>query len=563
MALRLVHYGPDLPLFTREEIRGTTYRIMNPQVKLRYFSRGESNATTSADYFLMPKPSGTYRIFCLGGSTTAGYPYWYNGSSASFLRERLRRTFPARNIEVINLGLTATNSFTVLDMARELTGYEPDLLIVYDGHNEFYGALGVASRETVLGGRIMINLYIRLIHSRVFLLLRDGYDVLHTMLRGNPDLSKHGITMESLARGKHIPYGSRLYNEGKHTFESNLNDLRDLCREHGIPVILSTQVSNLRGYPPFVSRRPDDLPPEDRQTIDAAITAGEAAVKNHDWETAIGKFTAAASLDSLHAGTRFAIACCLDVSGRRTEALWEYVKARDFDQLRFRASGDFNRLITQMEDSTTVGVADMERLFMAHSPDSLIGNELVLEHVHPNSTGYFLMAGEYAAVMRRRSLLASPDEWARNDTIPDSTFWGERPVTEIDERIAARRTEILTAGWPFVSQQGIVPQPASTDTLGRIAEHFVEGRWGWVETHQAAASFYAGRNEGGNLAREYAILRCQVPRLLWPTLEPTRLLMRRPAPPVTAPGHFPTTSTEAHQETNSPNKSPTRQAADY
>ena len=137
----------------------------------------------------------------------------------------------------------------------------------------------------------------------------------------------------------------------------------------------------------------------------------------------------------------------------------------------------------------------MERLFMAHSPDSLIGNELVLEHVHPNSRGYFLMAAEYAAVMRQRGHLASPEEWARNDTIPETTLWRERQVTEVDERIAARRTAILTAGWPFVPQQGVVSPVDSADTLGRIVERFVEGKWGWVEAHQAAVSFYAARNE--------------------------------------------------------------------
>jgi lysophospholipase L1-like esterase len=529
LALRLVHYGPDLSLFTTEEIAGTTYHIMSPQVKLRYFPRGETNATTSADYFVMPKTSGTYRIFCLGGSTTAGYPYWYNGSFSSFLRERLHRTFPAGDIQVINLGMTATNSFTVLDMARELTSYEPDLLIVYDGHNEFYGALGVASRETVMGGRFLTNLYLILIKSRVFLLLRQGYEALHALVPGSPDRNRQNITMESLARDTQIPYGSQIYNEGRKTFEANLKDLRELCRDHAIPIILSSQVSNLRGCPPFVSRRPDDLRADDRQTIDAAIAAGETATRNRDWEAAIGKFRIAAALDSLHAGTHFAIACCLDIVGHRDEARREYLKARDFDQLRFRTSGDFNRLIAGMEDSTIVGVADMERVFMAHSPDSLIGNELMLEHVHPNSRGYFLMAREYAAVMHRRGLLASPEEWARNDTIPETTLWKERQVTEVDERIAARRTAILTAGWPFVSQQGAVPPLDSADTLGRIVEHFVEGKWGWVEAHQAAVSFYAARNERDHIAREYATLRSQVPQFLWPNLEPSLLLPAQPA----------------------------------
>ncbi len=211
LILRLVHYGPDLSLFRTEELAGTTYHILNPQVKLRYFSRGESNTTASADYFVMPKPRGIYRIFCLGGSTTAGYPYWYNGSFSSFLRERLLRTFPAGKFEVINLGLTATNSFTVLDMARDLIAYEPDLLIVYDGHNEFYGALGVASRESVPGGRFLTDLSLRLIHCRVFMLMRQGYETLLALVRGAPGPGRQNITLESLARGTNIPYGSQIY----------------------------------------------------------------------------------------------------------------------------------------------------------------------------------------------------------------------------------------------------------------------------------------------------------------------------------------------------------------
>jgi hypothetical protein len=335
--------------------------------------------------------------------------------------------------------------------------------------------------------------------------------------------------MESLARGSTIPYGSQIYRDGKDTFEANLEDLRKICRANGVPLILSTQVSNLRGYPPFVSRRPGNLPPETRQKLDAAIASGEAAVRIRHWETAVMEFRRAAELDSLHAGTRFALACCLDVSGRRIEARLEYARARDYDQLRFRTSGDFNRMIMEMEDGTTVGVADMERVFMTHSPDSLIGNELLLEHVHPNSRGYFLMAGEFAKVMRRLGLFTSSSEWARNDTIPESTLWNERPVTEVDERTAARRTAILVAGWPFSSRQGVVPPVDSADTLGRIAEGFVDGTRGWVETHRAAAAFYAGRKEHEKLAREEAVLRSQIPEVLRPILDPARNTSEPPA----------------------------------
>ncbi len=68
---------------------------MNPEVKSRYFARIGFNPSTSPDMFQMPKPAGTFRIFCLGGSTTVGYPYSFNVAFSSFLRDHLRGVFPS------------------------------------------------------------------------------------------------------------------------------------------------------------------------------------------------------------------------------------------------------------------------------------------------------------------------------------------------------------------------------------------------------------------------------------------------------------------------------------
>ncbi len=172
-SLRIANYGSDVSLFATEVINGKTYYFMNPDVKARYFSRVEFSPNTSPDFFQMPKPDTTFRIFCLGGSTTAGFPYGFVGSFSTFLRDRLRMLFPDKKIEVINFGMTATNSYTVLDIAQELVDYQPDLLIVYDGHNEFYGALGIASRESIIGSRWFTKLYLRLVHFRSFQFLRN------------------------------------------------------------------------------------------------------------------------------------------------------------------------------------------------------------------------------------------------------------------------------------------------------------------------------------------------------------------------------------------------------
>ncbi|MBX2993083.1 MAG: hypothetical protein KF749_18175, partial [Bacteroidetes bacterium] len=449
LALRLAQYGPDLSLFTTETLAGRTYHVMNAEVKNRYFPSMPFNPTTSPDYFEVPKPAATYRIFCLGGSTTVGYPYWYNGSFSSFLRDRLRTIFPEREIEIVNVGMTATNSFTVNDMAREIVRYEPDLFIVYDGHNEFYGALGVASHQSIARSRWLTKLYLRLIHFRTFQLLQDVAGFVMQVFTGEPASTTGSTMMEKLARGQYIPYGSTLYNAGMSTYRDNLAELATIASGAGIPVLLGSQVSNLRDLPPFVSEDPESGAGLERQDEFAAVFQRGVQYWNaRKVDSALFAFSTASSIDSLRADAYYYIARCLDYLGRKEEAQRLYVKARDYDMLRFRMSSDFNNIMKQASNERGMIFVDMEQAFRAHSTDSLIGNRLIVEHLHPHSKGYFILAKEYARAMRENGLLASADDWTARDTISDSWLWEARSLTEIDERIARRRTEVLTSGWP-------------------------------------------------------------------------------------------------------------------
>jgi tetratricopeptide (TPR) repeat protein len=508
--LRLMGYGPDLSLFTTETINGRTYHIMNPGVKHRYFTRVAFLPSTSPDYFLVPKPAGTYRIFCLGGSTTVGFPYWYNAAFSSFLRDRLRAVFPGKTIEVINLGMTATNSFTALDMTREVLDYEPDLIIVYDGHNEFYGALGVASRESMGGSRWLANLSLRLIHLRTFLAMRDGYAMIGKLFAGD-DPSSRGTMMEKLARGRYIPSGSDLYRDGLDAFRANLGDIRDLCSSRNVPVILGTQVSNLRGLPPFISTDASALSPEEQLKFHASFNAGQSAMMNGSFASALVSFRDALQLLPYHAEAHFRMARCLDTLGRHAEAQTAYRLARDNDELRFRTSTDFNEAILAMDDGRLTTAVDMERIFAAHSRDSLIGYGLILEHLHPSSYGQFLLARGYAEAMRSRALFAPADEWERRDTISDAALWRDRRVTPLDDRLAERRTEVLVTAWPFQEEEGLVSSIATTDTLGLIADRATRGEIHWLQAHEGAVEYYGSRGDVVGLEREYRTIIDQFP----------------------------------------------------
>lgn len=513
LGLRVIGYGPDLSLFTTEVLAGKTHTVMNPDVKNRYFARVTFNPSTSPDYFLIPKPEGTYRIFCLGASTTVGYPYWYNGSFSSFLRDRLRRVFPEKSIEVINVGMTATNSFTVNDMAAELVNYEPDLFIVYDGHNEFYGALGVASNESTGGSRWMTKLHLRAIHLKTFYLMREMFVEARAMIAGKGIERSGGTMMERLAAGQFIPFDSPLYAKGLNTYRENLSDLVALCAARRIPLLLGSQISNLRDLHPFISEHQLHWSTGQRDAFEQHFQTGLSHWKDGSFIDALGSFTDAMHLDSLHAGIYYRIARCLDTLGRKHEALQAYARARDLDQLRFRMSSDFNAAMREAGSQKGAAYVDIERKFKEDSPDSLIGFNLLFEHVHPKSRGYFLIAKEYARSMRELALLASREEWSQRDTVSDETHWNSRCVTPMDELLAIRRTEILTSGWPFVSQTPTVNAVAKDDTLALIVENMTRARWNWGQAHNAAADYYLRRGEWNNAERELLTITNQLPLL--------------------------------------------------
>ncbi len=518
-ALRLAHYGPNLSLLTTETIGGRVYHIMNPSVKDRYFSHVRFNPSPSPDYFLVPKPKGTYRIFCLGGSTTVGYPYWFNGSFAAFLRDRVRAVFPGRQIEVINMGMTATNSFTVLDFARELVNYEPDLFVVYDGHNEFYGALGVSSRESLGHSRWLAELNLSLLRFRTFVLLRDIYQWAAGLFQKPTDTRQGGTMMERLARGEYIRYRSEEYQDALSIFNENLDSFTELARQHNVPVLLSSQVSNLRDQAPFVSEPDPRITQDDRQAWEQSFERGQQEWNRGDITAALSGFRTAALHDSMRADIHYAIGQCLDSLHDPRQALAEYVRARDLDELRFRASSDFNDAIRHHEDGKGVWFVDMEQMFKANSPDSIIGNSLIEEHLHPNSRGYFLMGKAYTQVMRQHGLLEPADAWDTHDTVSDERLWRERNLTELDERIADRTREVLISGWPFKAQFPTVTAVAGTDTLGQIAEKAVRAVWSWAQAHETAAEYYARRGELDNVEKEYQVVISQIPLDAMPYLE--------------------------------------------
>ena len=147
--LRVGGYGGDMSAFEVPAALRGAYKVPGENVGRRYFPQERFPPSPPGDAFLVNKPAHSLRIFVLGESSAAGFPYPPNGTFARVLRDALTDVLPHDTVEVVNMGMAATNSYTIVDLAGDVIDQKPDAVIIYGGHNEYYGALGAGSTESL------------------------------------------------------------------------------------------------------------------------------------------------------------------------------------------------------------------------------------------------------------------------------------------------------------------------------------------------------------------------------------------------------------------------------
>ncbi len=101
------------------------------------------------DRFLCKKPDGVTRIAVLGGSSIQGFMLRDSQTIPSRLEWHLSKAgYP--NVEVINAGVAGYNTLQLRRLLPELWTFEPDMLVVYAGHNDYtyYPAIEAALRAS-------------------------------------------------------------------------------------------------------------------------------------------------------------------------------------------------------------------------------------------------------------------------------------------------------------------------------------------------------------------------------------------------------------------------------
>ena len=475
LGLRAGGYGSAYPLFVHHQTSAGL--AVNQAVGWRYFGDGPFRPTPELDLFQSDKTPGTYRIFVQGESTAQGFPYGHGGAPSRMLEQRLQAAFPEWEVEVVNTALTAVSSWTLLDQADEIIAQEPDAVVIYTGHNEFYGAFGVGSTTTLGRWRPLVKTYLMMRHVRTAQLLADLLSRIGDTRRGKSSPDAPRTVMQLMAGEQRVPLDSPRYREGLDQFRANLGELLARYQRHGIPVLIGTLASNERDQPPFISGLAAST---DSAAWWRDFHGAAAALARGDTEAATHTLEALVHTDNTAAIAHYALARLHDARGDTVRAHTEYRAAKDRDQLRFRASEAFNGVIRDEAARHGATVVETQGALERHAPGGTIGKTLMLEHLHPNLDGYFIIADAFFDILRQRAPAGPPAP-----SISLAQARADIPITEVDSVIGLLRTDRLVSGWPFQPRGGeripIVDTLHPVDQVQHLAQAVVVGNLPWPE----------------------------------------------------------------------------------
>ena len=394
--------------------------------------------------FPRAKPPGTYRIFCLGGSTTFGRPYDDVTSFAGWLRELLPEVDASRRWEVINAGGVSYASYRVARVMDELAALEPDLFIVYTGQNEFLEERTYAAMRRLPAPLMAVAAALsgtRTWAAMGGLLRRAG------AVPNAADASRDLLAGEVEARLDRAA-GLDLYERDDELRDKVLRHYRvslermvAIARSAGAEVIFVLPASNLRSCSPFKSQHTDGLDPARRDRSRSLLAAARRQMEDRAWPAALASLDEAIALDPRFAELHYQRGRALFALGRHAAAKAAFERARDEDVCPLRAVAGMESILRRVAAESEVALVDfaglLEGRLEASAGHSILGEEDFLDHVHPTVAGHRALALALIEALRQLGVLP-PGAGLREDDL-------RRVVARVEGRIDGAKQALALA----------------------------------------------------------------------------------------------------------------------
>ncbi len=321
--------------------------ITDPENPSQWMTNPDKRTSFHEQRFAKDKPSRTFRIVALGGSSVNYLDYAFKD-----LAVRLSNTLKPRysEVEVINCGGLSYGSHRLVIIAAEMMQYAPDMLLLYSGHNEFEEL-----EQLQLAQLQVLPLQRALGHSALFRVLRDRI-ASHQIAALEEEHNKRimEIAVPDSARAWQHAFTQEEVAERMATYENNLGHILQMCRERRIPAIIGTVPSNL---------------------IKPALygEAGERYEKEAVAQFKQGEYSAGRE------------------AGRKILQ----------ESTRHQSSDMENAVIRRLAKEFAIPLADVEAAVIAAEPHHVPGETLFGDHCHLNGEGNRIWIETYEREIRR------------------------------------------------------------------------------------------------------------------------------------------------------------------
>jgi len=374
-------FNPNFPLFERH---ASVYRTAHSREP--FFCPQE---------FPVEKPPSGFRIFCFGGSTVHGHPYLSDTAFPKWLEMELGATDSTKTYQAINCGGVSYARYRLAPIVREVLHYQPDLIIVATGENEFLEDRTYHSVKSRSASRAWLQ--DTAYSLRIVRLGRNWVQGAKSTPQNGPDAVQHEVQPKLDQESGYASYhrDDAWHQQVLAQFEDSIQGMISDCRKAGVPILLLKLGSNLRDCPPLKSEHRSGLTPaqetEWQRAFDSGTKAENPAGKSNapaPLTEALAFYRRAEVLDSEHALLAFRMARILDRLGKKSDALQYYRRAKDMDICPLRMPNTHAEALKRISTQTTTPLVDVAGLLATKCPDAIPGNDWYLDHVHPTIRGH-------------------------------------------------------------------------------------------------------------------------------------------------------------------------------
>lgn len=446
----LVGFADNVPLFVEAAGEDGSVILRTADNQIRWFNYQE---------FPQHKAGTSYRIFCMGGSTTYGRPYSDRASFCGWLRAYLKAADPTRNWEVINAGGISFASYRVARLMDELRRYQPDLFIVYSGHNEFL-------EERSYGGLIdlpawLINLNATLSGTRTYSVMKKLIDAMQPAVhaaaqRGNTlsgdvdEILNHSVGPDSYHRDDVLKQQIITH------YRLNMRRMVRIARSAGADIVFVQPASNIKDMSPFKSEHKPGLDEQAKQEWQSLYERARELQDAGNAGGALAVYRQALGIDDRYADLHYRIGQVLFELGRYDAAETAFRRAIEEDVVPLRILDSMQGIVAEVAAEEDVPLIDFPGLireaYLARYEHAIPGEEYFPDHVHTNIEGYRLLG------------LALFDQLVEQGVATPDASWGEA-------RIEAVGQELIAGLDPRVEGRALL-------TLGRVLD--------WAGKHDEA-----------------------------------------------------------------------------